>query len=100
MVTASPGGPQFRIAALSRPGDLFGELAYLSNDPHGATVQATTPATVLKIDASLERTLLDEHLDHFESVLDRFLTNLLASRLKKTSSHLAPSRDEPRVYEL
>jgi len=88
------------LAQLNTPGELFGELSYISNGPHGATVRATQRSSVFKVDTSLKKVLSVEHLDHFESVLYRFLTKLLAARLKRASDRLGPFDDEPHVYVL
>lgn len=95
------------LAQLNTPGELFGELAYVSNDPHGATVRATRRSSVFKVDTSIKEILSAEHLEHFESVLYRFLTKLLAKRLKRacdrlgaSGGSLTSSDGEPDVYVL
>ena len=88
------------LARLTRAGELFGELSYISNDPHGATVRATRPTAVLKIENSLRRALSADTLAHFESVFYRFLTELLAKRLKRSSRRTLQRDEEPLVYEL
>jgi CRP-like cAMP-binding protein len=95
-----------RIATLANPGELFGEIAFVTGSPHRSTVRATSPARVLKIDRAITRALSDEQADHFEGVLYRFLAELLAARLEETSGRVAePFRQkhkpgEPEVYRL
>lgn len=88
------------LARLSKAGELFGELSYISDGPHGATVRATTKSHILKIDSSLRSSLSEKHLDHFESVLYRFLAKLLAARLKRASRSITMAEDEPDTYVL
>ena len=87
------------LAYLKKPGELFGEMAYISNEPHGATVRAAGEALILKIDTNLSYALSAEHLDHFESVLYRHLAKLLAARLREATGGGA-SASEPSVYRL
>lgn len=95
------------VATLEKPGELFGEMAWVTREPHGASVVATRRSTIFRIDAVLERTLSDENLNHFHAVIYRYLTELLARRLRETTrrvkastASLAGGPEPPEVYHL
>ena len=78
-----------QVATVENPGDLIGEMAFALDQPHQATVTAINNASALKIDSKVMDSLPGKHSDHFQHVIYRYLTELLAKRLAKTSELLA-----------
>lgn len=87
------------FASMSKVGDLIGEMGFILNKPHQATVTAAGNAAVFKIDGTVMKALSDENLDHFQGVIYRYLTQLLAERLIETSERLTKA-DQAEVYYL
>ena len=77
-----PGGEGEPDVALDevRPGEVFGELALLSNRPRTATVRAVRDSEVLRLSAARFRRLLVEHPESFLE-LAAGLVDRVASRL-------------------
>lgn len=74
------------LAKIDQSGELFGELSFALNRPHNATIKAVSGSSVLKLDSTLRTCLSDENARHFDSMLYRYLTELLADRLEKATS--------------
>ncbi len=76
-----------------------------SRSPANSPTSRTPPTEplfapfVLKIDNSLRQALPGNTLAHFESVLYRFLTELLAKRLKRSPRQTFHGEHAPLVYE-
>lgn len=66
------------------PGDIFGELALFENEKRSATVEATTPMSVIAILGGDMRRLINEHHD-----LAIRLVVALGRRLRETNERLA-----------
>ncbi len=79
------------IARLNaRGGTTFGELAMIDGEPRSASVYATVDNTnCLAIDGSFMDRLDPEEKTEFEAVYFRLLSEILAMRLRSTSSELS-----------
>ena len=82
----SKGGRE--IVTLTKTGEVIGEISHILDTPHQATVASVGKAAVLQIGPEVTDTLSREDLDHFESVAYRYVAQLLAERLVKTSDRL------------
>jgi HlyB family type I secretion system ABC transporter len=60
-----------RDLAYLRRGDFFGERSLLLGAPRAATVEAVSPATLLRLDPETFRALLDEHADFRRLIEER-----------------------------
>ena len=87
-----------QVATIKKPGDLIGEMGFVLNQPHQASVTAIGKASVLKIDGSITEALPGKFKDHFQYVMYRHLTELLAERLANTSAQLTNSGSGPVYY--
>ena len=86
------------VATLTKAGELLGEMSFILNQPHQANVTAKSQATVFKIDSHVMDALPNDHYDHFQGTMYRYLTKLLAERLVKTSEQLTRSQSEDIYY--
>lgn len=86
------------VATLGTPGELLGEMGFILNQPHQAKVTAKTHATLFKIDSDVMEALPNDHYDHFQGTMYRYLTKLLAERLAKTSEQLTKSQSSDVYY--
>jgi CRP/FNR family transcriptional regulator, cyclic AMP receptor protein len=77
------------IAILDARGGTFGELATIDGEARSASVYALEPTTCLAIDSSFIEHLDSEDRVEFEAVYFRLLAEILAHRLRVTSSELA-----------
>src|SRR5207302_7069713 len=64
---------------LLNPGDAFGEMALLTDEPRSATVKALTDGAVLRLDRNEFQALMAKEPD-----LARALISMLAQRLRQT----------------
>ncbi len=76
--------PAQRTLAVLRPGDVFGELALVSDGPRTATVRALGDTTLLELDQDAARALLREE-PGLAALFLRFLRDRLAEQLVATS---------------
>jgi CRP-like cAMP-binding protein len=60
-VTKDAGGGEWTTLALLRPGDLAGELGFVTGRPHSATLRAVGETRVLSFDRGEVEALLDQH---------------------------------------
>ena len=67
------------------PGDYFGEISLLDDEPRSATVTATGPVTAFSLAAFTFRPLLEEHFEVAERVILR-----LCQRLRAAEQAIAP----------
>jgi CRP/FNR family transcriptional regulator len=81
-VRAHPDGRTITLATFG-PGDIFGELALFENESRSATVEATTPMSVIAILGGDMRRLINEHHD-----LAIRLVHSLGRRLRETNERL------------
>ena len=88
------------IAAARRAGDMLGELALLNEDGtrFASLVVESTPCYLLRVDQGFLDGLDPEARNAYYAWLYRFLANLLAQRLERTSEILAST--EKRLAEL
>lgn len=71
------------IIEVLKPGDVFGELAFIANVPRTATARAVGETTVAVIDRSFLDREYNKLSQHFQVIL-----KTLAIRLKKTTDAL------------
>jgi CRP-like cAMP-binding protein len=90
--------PAPRTLAALRPGDVFGELALVSDGPRTATVRALRDTTLLELDQDAVRALLREE-PGLAALFLRFLRDRLAEQLLATSP-LFGSIDTERLRAL
>lgn len=77
------------IAAASESGDLLGEIALLQEGNRTATIVAETHAYCLKVKQDFLDSLDSEKRNAYYAAMYRFLAELLAQRLEKTTEKLA-----------
>lgn len=82
VLIADPGAPQ-RLAVFE-PGDFFGEVALLADQPRNATIQALIDTQLLAIDREVIGDLLADEPEVLAGML-RFLRERLVARLIRTS---------------
>ena len=70
-----------------KPGDCFGEMAYIdqTNSKRSATITAASPVTLIKIDASA----LEQASDNLQLKFNRAFLRILVKRLAFTNTELA-----------
>lgn len=77
-----------QIATLCRAGDLFGELSALGNDFRTASVIAMDTTWCLELKPSALQTLPSPERDACYTLIYRFIAQVVAARLKKTTDEL------------
>jgi CRP/FNR family transcriptional regulator, cyclic AMP receptor protein len=83
------------IARLDARGGTFGELAMIDGEARSATVHASQDNTAcLAIDSSFIERLDPQDRKEFEAVYYRLLAEILAHRLRTTSSELSRMKQE------
>ena len=99
--TTTPDGESTTFAVLG-PGDLFGEMAVLSDARRSSAIVALEPVRVLLLPAAALNQLRREN-----PAVNDLLLNILAARIRRLSRHLVEARHEPadrrivrRVIEL
>lgn len=80
---------QNQIASLCRAGDLFGELSALGNEIRTASVVAAEPTWCLELNPESLETLPPTERDACHSLIYRFIAQIVAARLKRTTDELA-----------
>ncbi|CAN5855207.1 hypothetical protein BH11MYX3_BH11MYX3_41380 [soil metagenome] len=88
------GPPQVEMARLG-PGSFIGEVALMTDQPRSATVTATAPSELLRIDRHTLARVLADHGDVLRAVL-RFVRERLVDRWMRTSPLFRPFNDEQR----
>ena len=76
------------VATLENTGEILGEQALLKRK-RSATVRAKSRVFCLKVDGSFVESLTEEQRLVYQAELYRFLAEILAARLEKTSLRLA-----------
>jgi len=82
------------IDTLTHPGDIFGEMCVIDGCAHSASVQALDDVTCLATDVSFMDRLYKEDKVAFCSIFYQMVAEVLARRLRETSSELAKSKEE------
>ena len=83
-----------QISKIFEQGDTFGELAIIDGKERSATVIADQYSTCLMIDAAFIDRLKPDSRDAFNAVFYRFLSEILAKRLRKTGEELSRAKEQ------
>ncbi len=94
-VSVQAEGPPLVEMARLGPGAFIGEVALMTDQPRSATVTATEPSELLRIDRTTLTTVLAEHGEVLRAVL-RFVRERLVDRWMRTSPLFRPFNDEER----
>lgn len=94
-VTFSPAGREVTLGII-RPGDMFGELAAIDQEPRSATVTAMEPTDVAIMPAEIFRDLLMKHAPMAFGVLQRLSTIVRTTGIR--IMELATLQAAQRVY--
>lgn len=89
------------LATISRPGEVFGELAVVNEDRRSASVVAKTPVVCLAVDQKFLQDI-KPRAEHpaFYAALYEFIARITARRLESTTRKLAElERDLRRAKE-
>ena len=84
VVPIAEDGSRHKLSVLE-PGDFFGEIALVTDQPRNATIQALVDSELLAIDRAVIARLLDEEPEVLAITL-RFLRKRLVARLLATSA--------------
>ena len=90
-ISRKVGGEKMVIEIL-HPGEIFGELGFISTTTRSATARALGATTIGMID----RTFIDQELNKLSASFKEILSRLV-TRLKMTSEYLNWARKDPRV---
>ncbi|SDT96660.1 Cyclic nucleotide-binding domain-containing protein [Verrucomicrobium sp. GAS474] len=82
------------ITRLHKTGDIFGELAIINYEPRSASVFAMAKTSCLAIDAAFLDSLLPHDRDTIYAVVYKMFAEIVANRLRATSTELAATREE------
>lgn len=86
----SPGGGTLGRLYREGPGSVFGEISFFDGKPRSATVWATQPTTLLRLDPDTLRTFSRDHPDLGQDLLFA-LGRVLAFRMRRGESQRAAS---------
>ena len=92
---AAEGPPRVEMARLG-PGSFIGEVALMTDQPRSATVSATQPTELLRIDRVTMSNVLGTHGNVLRAVL-RFVRDRLVDRWMRTSPLFRPFSAEERA---
>lgn len=88
------------VAAISRPGDVFGELALVNQDKRAASVIAGSRALCLAVDQKFLQDMHPREEDPaFHAALFEFVARLVTKKLDVTSRRLAEVEKELRALK-
>jgi CRP-like cAMP-binding protein len=88
------------VGAITKNGEIFGEVAVVSGSPRIATVQARTPVLCLVIDQQFLHELKPEETNaSYYAALYGFLSRVMAVRLQSVSARLAEVERELEVLK-
>lgn len=88
------------VAAISRPGDVFGELALVNQDKRAASVIAGSRALCLAVDQKFLQDIHPREEDPaFHAALFEFVARLVTKKLDATSRRLAEVEKELRALK-
>ena len=82
------------IDTLRRTGDIFGEMCVIDGRPRSASIEAIDDVTCLATDVSFMDSLYKEDKVAFCSIFYQMIAEVLACRLRETSSELVKTREE------
>lgn len=82
------------IGTLRRPGDVFGEMCVVDGSPRSASIEAIDDVTCLATDVSFMDRLYKEDKIVFCSIFYQMIAEVLACRLRDTSSELVKVKEE------
>jgi CRP-like cAMP-binding protein len=82
------------IDTLRRSGDIFGEMCVIDGSPRSASILAINDVTCLETDVSFMDNLYKDDKIAFCSVFYQMIAEVLACRLRETSSELVKIREE------
>lgn len=89
-----------RVAAISRSGEVFGELALVNQDKRVASVVAAKPSFCLAVDQKFLQDIHPREEDPaFHAALYEFVARLIAKKLDATSRRLAEVEKELRALK-
>ena len=89
-----------RVAAITRVGDVFGELALVNQDKRLASVVAASKAVCLAVDQKFLQDIHPREEDpDFHAALYQFVARLVAKKLDATSRRLAEVEKELRALK-
>lgn len=89
-----------KVAAIARPGDVFGELALVNQDKRAASVIAGGRALCLAVDQKFLQDMHPREEDPaFHAALFEFVARLVAKKLDATSRRLAEVEKELRALK-
>jgi CRP-like cAMP-binding protein len=89
-----------RVAAISRAGEVFGELALVNQDKRLASVIASTRAVCLAVDQKFLQDIRPRDEDPaFHAALFEFVARLVAKKLDATSRRLGEVEKELRALK-
>ncbi len=92
------GGKQ--VAAIARPGDVFGELALVNQDKRAASVIAGSRALCLAVDQKFLQDMHPREEDPaFHAALFEFVARLVTKKLDATSRRLAEVEKELKALK-
>jgi CRP-like cAMP-binding protein len=73
------------VAKLSRQGEVLGEMSMISQQPVSASIQATTDVECYIIDGSDFKQVSEEDQAHFQFLLYKIFSSIVAERLRSTN---------------
>ncbi len=89
-----------RVAAITRSGEVFGELALVNQDKRAASVVAAQPSFCLAVDQKFLQDIHPREEDPaFHAALYEFVARLIAKKLDATSRRLAEVEKELRALK-
>ncbi|BBD09045.1 cyclic nucleotide-binding domain-containing protein [Desulfovibrio ferrophilus] len=86
-----------KIGEICGSGSVFGEMGVLSEQERSATVRAHTDAMCLAVDASFLERLDEKDRNACYTVLYRMFVDILAERLRETTTELATAKEKMAV---
>lgn len=87
------------IDTLKRTGDIFGEMCVIDGSPRSASIKAIDDVTCLATDVSFMDSLCSEDKVAFCAIFYQMVAEVLACRLRETSSELARIKDELQMLK-